>query len=333
MGTIPYNYGNAKIGGVPYLEQTQSPLRFSPQLNTLMENMYGAGATGLATLAYSQQEQDPLVNYANNKTRSLSTQKYTAPTIGNIKNRAIPNASFSSMNFDPIEQQARSGFESTTIPTIAERFTSMGSGASGSAAFARTLGSAGSELESNLASMKAQLLPQWEMQQAQYGLQRSALEQQQDQMQLQRNLSQAQLDAQYDSMNQNASLANLQNLQNWTLQQQSNQQQQQQLRTQQLLGLLGFSPPQTWGASSVKQVPNPTAPGSDARTSSGLPINSIGVPVNQNNPWAVTGGLQTMTTLSRLAPTEAMGMLQNLGYQVPQKYLGPSSASAFFNLN
>lgn len=60
------------------------------------------------------------------------------------------------VDFAPIAQQARSQFEQKTLPTIAERFTSMGGGAQQSSAFPQILGSAGSELETNLASLQSQ---------------------------------------------------------------------------------------------------------------------------------------------------------------------------------
>ena len=58
--------------------------------------------------------------------------------------------------FDPIAQQARSQFQTQTIPGLAERFTSMGQGAQRGSDFAGALGGAGSELEENLAAQKAQ---------------------------------------------------------------------------------------------------------------------------------------------------------------------------------
>lgn len=63
--------------------------------------------------------------------------------------------------FEPIAQQARSQFQSQTVPTLAERFTSMGQGAQRSSAFQGALGEAGVGLEEGLAG-----------QQAQFGLQR-----------------------------------------------------------------------------------------------------------------------------------------------------------------
>jgi len=60
-------------------------------------------------------------------------------------------------DFAPIEQKARQGFEQQTVPSIAERFSSMGSGGGQrSSAFAGSLGDAASGLETNLASMRSQ---------------------------------------------------------------------------------------------------------------------------------------------------------------------------------
>jgi hypothetical protein len=61
--------------------------------------------------------------------------------------------------FEPIAQQARSQFNQQTVPSLAERFTSMGgygSGALSSPAFASQLGQAGSGLEEGLAALQAQ---------------------------------------------------------------------------------------------------------------------------------------------------------------------------------
>lgn len=57
--------------------------------------------------------------------------------------------------FGPIEQQARTNFQTQTIPSLAERFTSMGGGQR-SSAFQAALGRAGVGLEENLAALKSQ---------------------------------------------------------------------------------------------------------------------------------------------------------------------------------
>jgi len=58
--------------------------------------------------------------------------------------------------FEPIAQKARSDFMQQTVPGIAERFTSMGSGgALSSPAFASALGQAGAGMETGLAAERA----------------------------------------------------------------------------------------------------------------------------------------------------------------------------------
>lgn len=62
-------------------------------------------------------------------------------------------------SFGPIEQQAREGFHQNTIPTLSERFTSMGghgTAALSSPAFASQLGQAGVGLETQLAALRSQ---------------------------------------------------------------------------------------------------------------------------------------------------------------------------------
>lgn len=59
-------------------------------------------------------------------------------------------------SFDPIRRQATRQFEQQTIPTIAERFTSMGNNALSSPAFVSQLGQAGSGLSENLAALQSQ---------------------------------------------------------------------------------------------------------------------------------------------------------------------------------
>lgn len=59
--------------------------------------------------------------------------------------------------FQPFEDQARKGFYQSTIPSLAERFTSLGSGNSlRSPVFQNTLARAGSNFESDLNAQRAQ---------------------------------------------------------------------------------------------------------------------------------------------------------------------------------
>ena len=70
------------------------------------------------------------------------------------------------MDFSGVENLAKKRFHEETIPSIAERFTSMGGGQR-SSAFESSLGRAGSDLEAQLAALK----PQFGSQQLQMGLQ------------------------------------------------------------------------------------------------------------------------------------------------------------------
>lgn len=58
--------------------------------------------------------------------------------------------------FEPIAQYARSQFNQQTVPSLAERFTSLGSNSTSSPAFASQLGQAGAGLEEALAAQKSQ---------------------------------------------------------------------------------------------------------------------------------------------------------------------------------
>jgi hypothetical protein len=58
--------------------------------------------------------------------------------------------------FEPIARRARSQFNQQTVPSLAERFTSMGSNALSSPAFASQLGQAGAGLDEGLAALQSQ---------------------------------------------------------------------------------------------------------------------------------------------------------------------------------
>lgn len=58
--------------------------------------------------------------------------------------------------FEPFANQARQQFQEQTVPSLAQRFTSMGQNKLTSGAFANQLGQAGAGLESQLASAGAQ---------------------------------------------------------------------------------------------------------------------------------------------------------------------------------
>lgn len=85
-------------------------------------------------------------------------QRFT-PQQQNALNQILSQATSGLQNlnqFDttPIEQEARNQFKTNTIPSIAERFTAMGSGPR-SSNYLPALGQAGAGLEQSLASLRA----------------------------------------------------------------------------------------------------------------------------------------------------------------------------------
>ncbi len=72
---------------------------------------------------------------------------------GNAANQLLPQVQ-QGFNFAPIAQQARTQFNTQTIPSLAERFTAMGN--QGSSDFRAALGSAGAGLEEGLAGLQSQ---------------------------------------------------------------------------------------------------------------------------------------------------------------------------------
>jgi len=71
------------------------------------------------------------------------------------------------LDISGVEGLARKRFQEETVPTLAERFTSMGAGGQMSSAFQSALGRAGSDLEAQLAALRSQ----FGMQQVGLGLQ------------------------------------------------------------------------------------------------------------------------------------------------------------------
>lgn len=57
--------------------------------------------------------------------------------------------------FQPIAEQAQNEFNQQVVPSLAERFTSVGKGAISSPAFASQLGQAGAGLQQNLAALRS----------------------------------------------------------------------------------------------------------------------------------------------------------------------------------
>lgn len=114
----------------------------------------GSGLGGLSSFFNkNKSDQDRNINrFTPNQQSSLNA--LLSQSSAALQNRLSGSTGF---NFQPIEQQARQGFEQKTIPSIANRFTALGQGAQRSSGFGQALGSAGSDFESNLASLKSQI--------------------------------------------------------------------------------------------------------------------------------------------------------------------------------
>lgn len=59
-------------------------------------------------------------------------------------------------NFEPIAQQAREQFQQQTLPSIAERFNSMGGGRLSSPSFAQQVGQSAGNFQTGLAALESQ---------------------------------------------------------------------------------------------------------------------------------------------------------------------------------
>lgn len=75
--------------------------------------------------------------------------------MNQILQKALAGLGNNQFDFAPIEQQARTGFQTKTLPGIAERFTAFGPGAQRGSGFLEALQSAGTGLDENLAAMRS----------------------------------------------------------------------------------------------------------------------------------------------------------------------------------
>ena len=104
------------------------------------------------------------MGFFGSKGRLEQFQQYT-PDQQSALNQLL-SSGLSNLDLGPLEEQAMTKFQSQTVPSLAERFTSMGGGAQSSSAFQSSLGRAGAGLQQGLAATR----PQLGLQQLQFGL-------------------------------------------------------------------------------------------------------------------------------------------------------------------
>lgn len=126
-------------------------------------------ANGLTALAYGQQQPQQsgwrnflsgLKEFFVGHPEMLYQIQQFSPEQLNILNQLLGQGSSIVQNpyaeFGPIEQYAKSQFSQNIVPSLAERFTSMGQNSMSSPAFASQLSQAGAGLAENLAAMRSQ---------------------------------------------------------------------------------------------------------------------------------------------------------------------------------
>lgn len=127
-----------------------------PSINQLMSPMYQTiNRSGNAWTGYKPQLMT--ISPYEAQQRAMMTN------IGQMGMQGLQTGQMpGGISFDPIRQQAITQFYTQTVPSLAERFTSMGGGQR-SSAFQGALGQAGADLNENLAALQShyqmQMLP------------------------------------------------------------------------------------------------------------------------------------------------------------------------------
>lgn len=102
----------------------------------------------------------PQGNFFSGQPATFATTQRFNPNQQNLQNQSIQQIlsllqGNTPAGFEAIENQARQGFQKKTIPTLAERFSSLGGSPGGSSGFAGLLGEAATGLETDLAAQRA----------------------------------------------------------------------------------------------------------------------------------------------------------------------------------
>lgn len=140
---------------------------FVPGLGTGLGALIGGGLGAVSGAAPGLFQSNP----SSNQGQIPGTQTGNFFTGYNAYNQQLPRFNpeqqnalsqllqqgMGNVNFGGIEERARQNFATRTVPSLAERFTNQfGSGGQRSSAFSGALGSAASDLESQLAALRGQ---------------------------------------------------------------------------------------------------------------------------------------------------------------------------------
>ncbi len=116
--------------------------------------------TGQVNPVFQQQFGQNLGSFLSGRPAQLASINKFNPQAQNALSQLTGSAVQGFQNpyagFAPIEEKARSQFFGSTVPSIAERFSGMGSNSLSSPALYSQLGAAGAGLEEGLAALKSQ---------------------------------------------------------------------------------------------------------------------------------------------------------------------------------
>lgn len=158
----PGQQGPLGIQAQPQPMQMQQQGNQNNLMDILKMLLGGATTYGAATGIFGK---DPVNHFLFGKPEREQREQFYTPeqqsVLDMLLGQGMQNADFSG-----IENRELSRFNKETIPSIAERFTSMGSGGQRSSAFQGALGGAASDLGERLGALRSQ----YGLQQLGYGL-------------------------------------------------------------------------------------------------------------------------------------------------------------------
>lgn len=132
-----------------------------------LETLFGSGPKTTRLSRYTAPQQQSLETLLQQSLSGINKLQNKQSPVGPLSSYVTPP---NYEGFAPIADLARTQFQSQTIPSIANAFTSLGGSGTklGSSGFSKSLGSAASGLEQQLAALRSQ-----------YGLQQQQLGQEQ----------------------------------------------------------------------------------------------------------------------------------------------------------